>query len=406
VSRVHAAADQTMRALAKIVTDRRWAATATAMALGFGLFIGVAIGPGAAGTLATGGPQIVEVPGSSGGTEEEATGGGGETTAAPAPSPGGEEAAEEAPETLASIAPFEPALVEPAPEEPAPTPEHSTPQPEEPAEEEEPEAEGQTLDGTVVHANPAAASYALAIKGGELVAVHSAKLPAAGTKLSLPVRQLANGTFAEEEKPKREGRPTSASFTGTVTFTEPDPAAPSYTVSGRGASVLVRVEPDPSGAAPQLPPLGSFATVDARIGKPPAEPDPALAAPPAPACDLGPGVTAGRGPKPPASALWQQKLKVEDVPPSTYLEVAGLVAGLCVDRPGLLLSADDAADGGDDLLLALSPKVDAKKLEVADSILATIEVAADGTLTLTGLASDERAKGADDARTAQGDLAR
>ena len=65
------------RAASLAVTDRRWAAP-LAVALGFGLFLGVAIGPGAAGTLATGGPLIqVEVPSSSGGSEEVVTGGGG-----------------------------------------------------------------------------------------------------------------------------------------------------------------------------------------------------------------------------------------------------------------------------------------------------------------------------------------
>ncbi len=258
------------------------------------------------------------------------------------------------------------------------------------------------LTGTVVHANPAAASYALAIEGGELVAVHSSKLPAAGTKLSLPVRQLANGTFAEEEKPERQGRAGAASFTGTVTFADPDPAAPSYTVSGRGASVLVRIQPDPSGAAPVLPPLGSFATVEVTIGKPPAAPDPAAVAPPAEcALPAAPATVA-----PPSAALWQKKLKPEDVPPSTYLEVAGVVAGLCTDRPALLLSADDAGEGGGELLMQLAPRLDPAKLGAGDSVVASLEVAGDGTLTLTGVASDERAKGADDASSAQGDLRR
>jgi hypothetical protein len=405
---MRAIVDTTMRSAAKVVTNRRWAAIATAMALGFGLFIGVAIGPGAAGTLATGGPLIVEVPSSGRGTENEATGGGGETTAAPAPSPGGEEAVEEtSPESFASTPPFEPELVEPAPEEPAPSKQNSSPQTKEPpAEEEEEEPEGQTLEGTVVHTNPAAESYALAIKGGELVAVHSAKLPPAGTKLSLPVRQLANGTFAEDAKPERQGKAGRASFTGTVTFANPDPVAPSYTVSGRGASVLVLVQPDPSGAPPQLPPLGSFATAEVTIGKPPAEPAPVATPPapvPAPACTLPAPPPASAAPK---AALWQEKLKVEDVPPSTYLEVAGVVAGLCADQPALLLSADDAGEGAGDLLLQLSPKVDAGRLEAGDSIVATVEVAEDGVLTLTGAASDERVKGADDAKSAQGDLKR
>ena len=44
------------------VTNRRWAAPLAALALGFGLFAGVAIGPGATGTLATGAPQVIELP--------------------------------------------------------------------------------------------------------------------------------------------------------------------------------------------------------------------------------------------------------------------------------------------------------------------------------------------------------
>ena len=48
-----------VRGFALVVTDRRWAAPLSAMALGFGLFVGVAIGPSAAGSLA-GTAQIAE----------------------------------------------------------------------------------------------------------------------------------------------------------------------------------------------------------------------------------------------------------------------------------------------------------------------------------------------------------
>ena len=53
--------DAVLRAVALVVTDRRWAAPLSAMALGFGLFLGVAIGPGAAGTFATGAGSIVAI---------------------------------------------------------------------------------------------------------------------------------------------------------------------------------------------------------------------------------------------------------------------------------------------------------------------------------------------------------
>ena len=55
------AARTVLRASRLVVTDRRWAATLAAMALGFGLFLGVAIGPGAAGTLRHRRGQIVAV---------------------------------------------------------------------------------------------------------------------------------------------------------------------------------------------------------------------------------------------------------------------------------------------------------------------------------------------------------
>jgi hypothetical protein len=45
-------------------------------------------------------------------------------------------------------------------------------------------------------------------------------------------------------------------------------------------------------------------------------------------------------------------------------------------------------------------------LVIGQSVTATATIEADGSLELTGLASDERAKGADDAMSVQGDLKR
>ena len=58
----HLLAHRAMRGTSLVVTDRRWAAPLSALALGFGLFVGIAIGPGAAGSLATGAQQIIELP--------------------------------------------------------------------------------------------------------------------------------------------------------------------------------------------------------------------------------------------------------------------------------------------------------------------------------------------------------
>jgi len=72
-----------------IVTDRRWAPPLSALALGFGLFVGVAIGPGAPGTLATGVPQVIEIPDLIGGTSDGGdSGDGGSSPAFAAPAAG------------------------------------------------------------------------------------------------------------------------------------------------------------------------------------------------------------------------------------------------------------------------------------------------------------------------------
>ena len=81
------------------------------------------------------------------------------------------------------------------------------------------------------------------------------------------MRRLANGTFAEDGKPSSEKQLSKVtSFRGGVTYVDADPAAPAYTVSTRGASLLVHTKPDPSGAAPELPAIGAYVTVTAQIG--------------------------------------------------------------------------------------------------------------------------------------------
>jgi hypothetical protein len=72
----------------------------------------------------------------------------------------------------------------------------------------------------------------------------------------------------------------------------------------------------------------------------------------------------------------------------------------------LLLSADDVRESESDLTLTVPPGIDATKLRLGDSYLATAEVDPDGALKLSGIASDEHTKGADDPASAQGDLAR
>lgn len=382
------------------VTNRRWAPPLCALALGFGLFAGIAISPGTSGSRATA-PQIIALAGSTeegeaeepaaeeeqGGFEEEA---GGEEESFP------EEASEEFFEE-----PFE---EEALPEEPF----EEEPLEEEPVEDpaEEPEKETQTLSGIVVHANPAAGSYTLVETGGLLTAVHAPKLPAPGTKLEVPARILANGTNAEAGTRKKTGTKQVASISGAVTFVNADPAAPSYAVSKRGTSVLVRIHPDPTGVVPPLPVLGAYANVEVDVEAPPAPLAPPLPLPPGapvpapPSCAPDPAVPA---PVPPApvAALWQRTIDADGAPFASS-DLAGVVMAIC---PGqLLLSGDDLREAGKDMVVTVPGSIDVSSLKPGDSIAATAAIEAGGALKLTGLASDERTKGADDEKATQGDL--
>ncbi|HEY6730945.1 MAG TPA: hypothetical protein VI039_07965 [Solirubrobacterales bacterium] len=388
------AGDSVLRAVSLVVTDRRWAAPLSAMALGFGLFLGVAIGPGAAGTFAGDAGSIVAVAGPA---EEEP-----ETVETSTGEGGAAEPESAAP--LAEPEAFEPALTEPE-FEPAPiaesAPEEETPTAETPAGEEGEEAtEAQQLKGTVVHANPAAGSYAMAIAGAELVSVHAAKLPQVGEKLTVEASPLPNNTFAEVEREKA-GSTKRASIRGVVTYVDADPASPSYTVSGRGSSIPVHLA---AGPEPQLPQLGAYATVGVQVGKAPVE-EPAPSEEPTPtteACAPAPELKPGPAPK---QILTQRSLKTEPEP-TTYYDLAGVVSGVCAATGQLLISADDTRAGEADLTLTVPASIKTAKLKAGESIVATATVEEDGTLALAGLASDEGTKGAEATALAFGDLKR
>lgn len=404
-----------LRWVALPVTDRRWAAPLCALALGFGLFAGVAIGPGASGTLATGASQIIEIPGFNGGTntgEDSGSEGGGPSAALISPA-GGSSGSEGStiPSSGSALPSFAP-VPESAPEsESTAAPEKSAPKSESPPSEEEPKPE--TVSGVVVHANPAAGSYAIVESGGVLSAIHAAKLPTPGARVSVPVRTLANGTFAEAGSRKKTGKQTRASFEGIVTFVDTDPSTPAYAVSKRGVSVLVHIRPDPAGVAPQLPVLGAYASVTVEIEKPQPE---AGATPPAevaaPTDAVAPLSAATCAPDPakspatpaPVAVLWQRQLDADGAPFASS-DFEGVVMAVCPSEGTLLLSADDLREGGKDLLFTVPKSIETGKLKPGDSVAATAAIEAGGALKLTGLASDERIKGADDARAAQGDLA-
>jgi hypothetical protein len=425
-----------------VVTDRRWTGPLAAMALGFGLFIGVALGPDAAGTLATSAPQVIEIPPpdpapGAPGPQYAAGGGGGGGSSAGGGGQGGSPPPAVAPPATLPPATLPPQPVAPTVEEtpPAPAPSAAAPAP-------EPEPEGQTLTGTVLHANPVAGSYTLVVAGGEPYAVHARELPEPGTEVRVPVTQLANGTYAEAGARRGSRRRASLRFNGVVTFVDPDPASPAYTVSRPGLSVLVHVRP-PSAGTPAVPALGALVSVWAEIERPspaadppadteapppgwppepspPADPtapapapgapagDPTVPAPPPPpassTCTRDPGL-ASKPPVEPRAVLWERRVEA-DGEPFTYSDFAGTVQAICPATGELLLSADDIRQSGSDLVLSVPEGLDLTRVDLGAPVAATATIGDDGALELAGLASDERARGADDPDLIQGDLAR
>jgi len=387
------------------VTDRRWAAPLSAVALGFGVFAGVAIGPGAAGTLATGAAQLIEIPVLGGGEES----GEAETAAEATRSPSSSNGEGETSEASSSFAEFPEGEFESPAAEAGPTP--PVPGPSPPAE--EPQSQKQPSTGVVVHVNPAAGSYTLAEAKGGLDVVHAGKLPRPTTKLSVPLRPLANGTFAEAGKRKRAGAQARANLEGIVTYVDEAPGAPAYTVSKRGISVLVHVHPDPGGAAPQMPSLGALARVAVDVEEPATTSEPpamseaagdATAEATPPGCAPDPALPPPSAIEP-AAVLWQRHLDVDGAP-LAYGDFEGIVTAVCPESGRLLVSADDVRESEADLLFEPSEEqIDLTGLRVGDSILATATIGPEGELSLTGLAGDEHLEGADDAGAMQGDLA-
>jgi hypothetical protein len=269
----------------------------------------------------------------------------------------------------------------------------------------------------VVHQNPTAGTYAVATKTRQLFGVHAGRLADAGAVLSAPVGSLFNGTFAQTGKPDESGTATEARFAGTVSYV--DPASPAYTVSVRGVSALVHV-PSDGLAPPDLPAVGDDVVVTASIEAVPG-PGPGGAGSP-PATTTGPtgtttapttttttqppaGCAPAAAPAPEGVDTSLVEKTRKDSGPTTFLYLAGRVEATCPDSSQLALSADDAGESGAALTLAVADGIDLTKVEVGDPLIADAEIGDDGAMTVTGLASDDGAKGADDPSTAQGDLA-
>ena len=387
------------------IVDRRWTVPMAAVALGFGLFVGVAIGPGTEGTLGTSAPMLVKVPapdsqapGAVASAAAHAGGGkgGGDVSGAnnPLPAAPTPSASSEASLTPSTGSTGSTPLYPSAPSYPTypttgatgiGTDASATTQ----------TALGTVLSGTVVHLNPKAASYTIAAEDKRLLAIHSDRLPDPGDQVSVAARSLANGTYDEEGDRDRNGNRRIVRFTGTVS--DRDPASREYTVSAAGVSLLVQ---GPANGAP--PSRGDRVEVQGLIVPGPDKSEPAPE--PKHGCGQPP-----RPPRPAESSLRQLDVTVTDTatPGAEARDASdfeGIVQGVCRNDRELILSADDVRESGADLTLDVPSEISMGKLEPGQVLRLAGVIHDNGSYEVKGLASDERAKGADDEKLIRGEL--
>lgn len=364
------------------VIDHRWTVPLSAIALGFGIFAGVAIGPGAEGSLGAQAAQtVIEVvpaepqpviadtgppSGSSDGSSPDRDPAAPSGDASPAP--------ETTPPEVGPSTPITPATPAPPISTPPPQPDYSPP----PTEPQEPAPDPtKVLNGPVVHVNDAAGSYTVASDSGRLATVLSESLPSVGNVIEVEADPHAGGTFTESADRHADGRAGQVVLSGTVTYSEPRVGG--YTVSAPGASIFVRVPP-----LKRMPSLGERVTVQARIAD---QPDPIDASPPGrDGCGRPPAL-----PKRPRTALEQVGLEVTAAPVGTT-RLEAVVQGVCRDARWLIVSADDLRESGRDVAVAVPAGIEIGGLAPGQVVSLDAALRDSGTYAATAIAAGDQAK--------------
>ena len=262
------------------------------------------------------------------------------------------------------------------------------------------------LTGTVVHQNTVASSYSIS-SGAGLSAIHTSKaLPSVGAKVKVPIRVLANGTYAEEAKRQVQGTVTNAKFSGVVTDSRDglvagDPDV--YTVSARGASVLV-LAPDATGTTAS-PGVGSLISTTVEIRNSAAVTFPL----PLPPGTCLPPATSLPGPP----TIFPSKQLFQTAPPTplvatpvTTTVIETVVQTTCTAPGRAVLSSDDIRQGQSDVSLPTAAGIDPARLVPGEAVMASVTIAVGALTEVTGTASDQGIKGADSNAGNQGNLAR
>ena len=369
------------------IIDRRWTAPLSAIALGFGLFVGVAIGPGTSAGLGTERAIVVElpppddtqtasVPPAGGGDPRRGSGSSGNdgSDAADPPPASSPQSTFDTPSTT-------PPPISSAPPISTPPPVTTTPSDETTTTEDEPvEETSTTLTGTVVHLNPAAASYAITTDDRRLLAVHTHKPPAVGREVEVEATELPNGTYFESGRRDEGGRRGRVAFDGTVSFR--DPVAGTYTVSGPASRCWS--EAAPSARRPTRQPGRGAGAGGRRRG----------AAHPSTPGQQGCG-GAPKPPKPPETSLEQTALKPSESERATATDIEAIVEGVCRSERRLIVSADDVRESGQDISIVVPKRLKLAGFEPGQVVKLSARIGEAKTFTLSTVAGDEGKHGAE-----------
>jgi predicted nucleic acid-binding Zn-ribbon protein len=221
------------------------------------------------------------------------------------------------------------------------------------------------MKGVVVHRNHRAHSFALAMRGGRLVAIHASRNPSVGRQVIVAARRLRNGTFAANTI--AVGKHTRrALIRGVVTFV--DRSRGLFTVSAEGVSVLVHRSAG-ARAADALPSVGEQVAVETEID------------------DQGD----------------LQDENVQDTGAQTQnMDLEGAILAIDPVARTLTVSADDDQESNQSVTVVVPATVDISTFSVGQEVELAVTLQSDGSFLLQASAGDDNAQEANDPTDEQG----
>ena len=221
------------------------------------------------------------------------------------------------------------------------------------------------VKGVVVHHNTGAGSFVVADKKGHLIAVHSTSSPSLGSKVTVSVRKLANGTFAATKTRAggRHGKVVRVRVHGTVSHA----SGGAFTLSGKGVSMLVK-----SRAGHTAPPTGAIVTVSGTVDEE----------------DEG--------------QLDEEDLQ-EEGEDENGVQLEGTILEVNEAERTLKISADDDASSGEAITVHVPAQFDISMYNMGEEVELNVKSLEDGSFELVGSASDDGEEGAEDHEEEQGE---